>query len=72
MVSLDGPKPVEGFLPNRNHELIRMGEHPSCGNHCSGRGMAKLGAFMANKGSFEGKTLMSEKMWEEFHSEPEV
>ena len=49
-----------------------MGEHPSGGNHCSGRGMAKLGAYMANRGSFDGKTLMSEKMWEEFHSEPEV
>jgi hypothetical protein len=34
--------------------------------------MAKLAAFMANKGTFEGKTLISEKTWEDMHSEPVV
>ena len=58
-----------GFVPLLNHKMMRRGEHPSGGNHCSGRGMAKLAAYMANKGSFEGKTLMSEKLWDEFHSD---
>jgi len=49
-----------------------MAEHPSGCNHATARGIARLGAFMANRGTFEGKTLMSEKTWEEFHSEPIV
>jgi CubicO group peptidase (beta-lactamase class C family) len=52
--------------------MMRMGEHPSGGNHSTGRGMAKFAAYMANKGSFEGKTLLSEKTWEEMHSEPKT
>ena len=38
--------------------------------HASARAIAKLGAFMANKGSFQEKQLMSEEVWEEMHSEP--
>jgi hypothetical protein len=53
-----------------NHKLARMGECPSGANHSNARGMAKMAAFMANKGTFEGKTILSEKVWEEFHSEP--
>jgi hypothetical protein len=29
-----------------------------------------MAAFMANKGSMDGKLLMKEDLWEKFHSEP--
>ena len=34
------------------------------------RSLALLGAYMANKGTFNGKQLLSEQTWEKFHSEP--
>ena len=39
---------------------------------CSGnaRGLAKLAAFMANKGSLNGEQLISEDAWEAAHEEP--
>ena len=40
--------------------------------NCTARAMAKLGAFMANKGSLNGQTLMSEECWNEIHSDPSV
>jgi hypothetical protein len=49
-----------------------MAEHHSMGHHGSARGMAKLAAFMANKGTFQGQKLMSEATWEDFHSNPVV
>ena len=36
-------------------------ENCSIGLLASSRALAKLGAFMANKGTFMGKTLMSEE-----------
>ena len=51
---------------------MRMGENPSASNHVTARGIARLAAFMANKGSFDGKTLMPENLWEEFHSDAVV
>jgi CubicO group peptidase (beta-lactamase class C family) len=55
-----------------NHKLMGKSEIPSVGNHCSGRGMSRLAAFMANKGTFEGQTLLSEPIWEQFHSDAKV
>ena len=31
---------------------IRLGESPSTGMHASAEGLAKLGGFMANRGTF--------------------
>lgn len=50
---------MEGFLGNINSKDLRMGEHPSISGYASARGLARLGALMANKGSIEGKSLMS-------------
>ena len=36
------------------------------------KGLAKMGAFMANKGSFEGKQYISEETWNTFHSEQKL
>lgn len=48
----------------------REAEIPSANVHASARGLCELGAFMANRGTFKGKTLMSEKSWEAFHADP--
>jgi len=37
--------------------------------HASASALGKLGAFMANKGSFKGKTLISEETWNDLHSD---
>jgi hypothetical protein len=34
------------------------------------RSLAKLGAYMANKGTFQGKELMTEDAWNQLHAEP--
>jgi hypothetical protein len=59
-------------VDNLNEPMMRMGEHPSGACHASARGLAKLAAYMANRGQFNGNALMSEVLWEEFHSEPIV
>ena len=38
--------------------------------HASARGFAKLGAYMANKGTFKGDSIMSEEAWEYIHGDP--
>jgi CubicO group peptidase (beta-lactamase class C family) len=36
------------------------------------KGLAKMGAFMANKGSFQGKQYISEETWNLFHGEQKL
>lgn len=43
---------VKGFVENLNEPMMRMGEHPSGACHASARGLAKLAAYMANRGQF--------------------
>jgi CubicO group peptidase (beta-lactamase class C family) len=38
--------------------------------YANARGLARLAAFMANKGSLNGKELLSEETWENMLSEP--
>lgn len=38
--------------------------------HTNAKALAKIAAYMANKGTFREKKLISEKTWEDFHSEP--
>lgn len=51
-------------------KIGQQGEIPSANIHASARALAKLGAFMANKGTFEDTQLISTEVWEEMHSEP--
>jgi len=51
-----------------NSELIRRGETPSANGNCSARGLAKVGAVLANKGKFDNVTLLTPTTWEAFHS----
>ena len=55
-----------------NEESFRRGETPSAGIHASARGLASLGVYMANKGSYGNKTLISEETWRKLHSNPKV
>ena len=47
-----------------NFENMRNGEIPSANIMASARGLAHLGAFMANRGQLDGKRLMSEDAWD--------
>ena len=42
----------------------------SANTKASARGLAYLGGFMANKGTFQGKTILTEEAWEKFHGNP--
>lgn len=48
---------------------FRLGESPSFTCHASAEGLAKLGGFMANRGTFQGHQLISEATWDQYHSE---
>ena len=50
-------------------ECLAM-EQLSWNINCSARQLAKLAAFMANKGSLEGKQLLSEDAWNKMHADP--
>ena len=55
-----------------NSDDMRRAEVLSANVNASARGLAKMGAYMANRGTFEGKTIMSESSWNEFHSNVDV
>ena len=48
---------------------IRKGESPSVNGNCCARGLAKLGAVMANRGSFQGVRILSDSAWVAMHGE---
>jgi len=50
-------------------DVMRRGESSSVNGNCSARGLAKLGAVMANQGTLAGLTLLSNKAWQALHSE---
>lgn len=45
---------------------------PSANMHCNARSLAKLGAFMANKGSFKGQQLITEEAWNQLHGDEKI
>lgn len=55
-----------------NFEAFKTGELVSASCFATARGLARFAAFMANRGSLDGKRLLSEETWEEFHSEATV
>ena len=55
--------------PIYNIDTVRRGETSSANGNCSARGLAKLGAVMANQGTLGGLTLLSNKAWQALHSE---
>jgi len=57
-------KLVELFNERRDIEI------PSAGSNSSARGLAKLGAVMAGKGTFENRKIIDETTWDKMHHEP--
>lgn len=53
---------------NANDPNFYSYENPAAGFVASARGLAKLGAYLANKGTFEGKTLISEETHNSMHA----
>ena len=67
-----GPLTLDKFLNSTDY---KRAEQPGANGLASGRGLAKLAAFLANKGAFRGQTLMTPATWEVMHdkqvTEPE-
>ena len=59
----------QGIINAFNSTEVAMGETPSANTHASARGLARLAAMMADKGSFEGKEFISTTAWEALHAE---
>jgi len=55
--------------PTYNIDIVRRGETSSANGNCSARGLARLGAVMANQGTLGSLTLLSNKAWQALHSE---
>jgi len=53
-----------------NQEIVRRGEVSSANGNCSARGLGKVAASMANGGSLNGFTVLSNKGWQALHSNP--
>ena len=53
-----------------NSDDWKKAEIPSIGDYCSARGLAKLAAYMANKGTLNGDQLMTEETWNQLHADP--
>ena len=47
----------------------RRGQTPSANGNCSARGLSKVGAVLAKKGTFGDVTLLSPSVWKGPHSE---
>ena len=56
-----------GLVNSFNSREVAMGETPSANTHASARGLARLAAMMADRGSFEGKEFINERAWDDLH-----
>ena len=56
-----------GFSPMRLAETFGVGEIPSGNAYGNARGLAAIGAAMANRGVFKGKKVLSEEGWSALH-----
>lgn len=74
------PNAISGYNPKKMETLIeiyngaanRKGETPSANGNCSARGLAKIAAAMANKGSLDGVEILGPAGWEVLHANPLV
>ena len=64
--AIEGMKSVAIF----NEPEVRRSETSSANGNCSARGLARVGAAMANKGELDGTRLMSEETWQAMHDKP--
>jgi len=61
-----GMRGVEFF----NEPVIAMGETPSAAATCSARGLGKIAAMMAARGTWEGKEYLRGSGWDAMHANP--
>ena len=59
--------PGLGFI---NHPGFLQGETPSANANCSARGLAKVAAMMAARGTLGGTAFLSEEAWAAAHAHP--
>ncbi|KXS20029.1 beta-lactamase/transpeptidase-like protein [Gonapodya prolifera JEL478] len=57
-----------GVVQPANMKEVMLGQTPSAYTITNARGLAKLAAVMANRGTLDGFTLMDEKTWREAHT----
>jgi len=58
------------FVKYVNSKNGQVGETASGLMLASARGLAKLAAYMANRGQLDGQVMFSEASWDEMHAEP--
>jgi len=63
---LEGVRDAEDFSSSE----FRRSEVPSANGNCSARGIAKVAAMMANRGTFNGSTFLSQHAWDAMHADP--
>lgn len=63
---------TQSFINFVNSWQWRQTESPHGNVHASARGLARLAAAMANKGTFEGKTILSVAGWDMLHDNSTV
>jgi len=68
----DGLKMNDSYPSFFNQEIVRRGETSSANGNCSARGLAKIAAAMANRGTFQGQTVLSQAGWEALHADPTI
>lgn len=66
------PPPFVGMTSTDvfNDPAIAQGETPSANTHASARGLARIAAMMAGKGTFAGQSHMDEATWHALHDAP--
>ena len=74
MNSLKSATHIEGMthFTNFNEPNLRKSETSGAGANCSARGLARVGAAMANKGELDGTRLMSEDTWKSMHDKATI
>ena len=63
---------VTNVLEVANSDEMVRSEQPGVNGISNARNLAKLAAFMANKGELEGQRLMSRETWEAMHAKEKL
>tara|TARA_R110002124_G_scaffold9535_3_gene48836 strand:+ start:6562 stop:7866 length:1305 start_codon:yes stop_codon:yes gene_type:complete len=66
------PPPYKGMkkIAFFNEPRVAMGETPSANTNANARGLAKIAAMMAARGTWEGRQYLGEEAWQALHAEP--
>jgi len=70
MAGMKDNNDMDGVAAMFNSPITKQGEMPSANGQCSARGLAIIGAVMANRGKLNGTEIISETGWEALHANP--